>query len=202
MCTRDTPGPRIRRQSGISLIELVMFIIIVSVGVAGILSVMDVTSRTSTDPLVRKQAVAIAEALMEEIQQQPFTYCDPDDPLVTTASGIGVNSGCSSANHVEGPTGAILMGEARGSATAPLDNVYDYSGFTMTGITAVDGTAVSGLDGYTATVTIVLEALTVADGAPDVPAAGSLRIEVRVTSGTVDVTLTGYRLRFAPNAAS
>ncbi len=55
------------RQKGISLIELIMFIVIVSVGIAGILSVMNVTTKASADPLLRKQALAIAESLLEEI---------------------------------------------------------------------------------------------------------------------------------------
>src|SRR4051794_24643993 len=65
-------------QAGISLIELIMFMVIVSVGLAGILSVMTVTTRASADPMLRKQAIAVAESLLEEIQLQPFTFCDPD----------------------------------------------------------------------------------------------------------------------------
>jgi MSHA pilin protein MshD len=49
-----------RSQAGLSLIELVMFIVIVGVAVAGVLSVMNVTTRHSADPMIRKQAQAIA----------------------------------------------------------------------------------------------------------------------------------------------
>ena len=59
-----------RRQAGLSLIELVMFIVIVGVAVAGVLSVMNVTTRHSADPMIRKQAQAIAESLLEEIELQ------------------------------------------------------------------------------------------------------------------------------------
>ncbi len=72
MCTRH-------RQLGISLIELIMFIVIVSVALAGILLVLNVTTKSSADPLVHKQALAIAESLLEEVELMPFTYCDPDD---------------------------------------------------------------------------------------------------------------------------
>ncbi|CAN5905337.1 hypothetical protein BH11PSE12_BH11PSE12_32990 [soil metagenome] len=184
------------RQRGISLIELIMFIVIVSVGLVGILSVMNVTTRASADPMLRKQAIAIAESLLEEIELQPFTFCDPDDANVATATGPG---GC--ASSVEGfGSGA---GEARGSATIPFDNVYDYAGaangaagFTMVGIRAIDdpATIIPGLEAYTATVTITQAPI------GNVPADASLRIDVQVTSGNnVDVTLTGYRLRYAPN---
>ena len=71
-------------QSGISLIELIMFIIIVSVGIVGILSVMNVTTQHSADTMVGKQAIAIAESLLEEILVKDFT--DPDGVTVTESS--------------------------------------------------------------------------------------------------------------------
>jgi MSHA pilin protein MshD len=43
------------RQAGISFIELIMFIVIVGIGVAGILSVLNVTAQKSADPMTRKQ---------------------------------------------------------------------------------------------------------------------------------------------------
>ncbi|MBP6850958.1 MAG: prepilin-type N-terminal cleavage/methylation domain-containing protein [Rhodoferax sp.] len=70
-----------RPQSGFSLIELVFFIVVVSVGLAGVLQVMQVTTQASADPLVRKQALALAESILQEALQKD--YADPD-PLVTT----------------------------------------------------------------------------------------------------------------------
>lgn len=64
------------KQCGFTLIELILFIVIVSVGLAGILSVMNVTVKSSADPMVRKQAMAMAESLLEEILLK--NYHDPD----------------------------------------------------------------------------------------------------------------------------
>jgi MSHA pilin protein MshD len=61
------------RHAGISMIELLMFIIIVSVGIVGILTVTRYTTSHSADPLVRKQALAIAESLLEEIELSEFS---------------------------------------------------------------------------------------------------------------------------------
>lgn len=61
-----------RRQRGFTLIELIFFIVVVGIGVAGILSVYTNTVRNSADPMVRKQALAIAESLMEEIAAKEY----------------------------------------------------------------------------------------------------------------------------------
>ena len=66
---------------GFSLIELIFFIVIVSVALAGILQVMQVTTQASADPVVRKQALALAESVLQEVLQKAYT--DPD-PLVST----------------------------------------------------------------------------------------------------------------------
>lgn len=55
------------RPNGFTLIELIIFIVVVSAGIAGILSVMNTVVKSSADPMVRKQTIAIAESLLEEI---------------------------------------------------------------------------------------------------------------------------------------
>jgi len=123
----------------------------------------------------------------------PFTYCDPDDANVTTARSA---ADCATLPEALGPE----PGEARLSATAPFDNVNDYAGYAMVGrITDVDGRPISGLDGYSATVTVTPEAL--AGQGMSVPATAGLRITVTVTGpGAERVTLEDYRIRYGPRA--
>lgn len=73
-----------RMQRGISLIELIIFIIIVSVGIAGILSVMNVTVKSSADPMLRKQAMAMGEALLEEVLAKD--YANPAGGFTETSA--------------------------------------------------------------------------------------------------------------------
>jgi MSHA pilin protein MshD len=60
------------RQRGFTLIELIIFIVVISAGLAGILSVMNTVVKSSADPMVRKQTIAIAESLLEEILLKEF----------------------------------------------------------------------------------------------------------------------------------
>jgi MSHA pilin protein MshD len=60
---------------GFTLIELIIFIVVVSAALAGILSVMNTVVKSSADPMVRKQTIAIAESLLEEILLKE--YADP-----------------------------------------------------------------------------------------------------------------------------
>ncbi|MDD2948432.1 MAG: prepilin-type N-terminal cleavage/methylation domain-containing protein [Rugosibacter sp.] len=181
-----------RRQRGITLIELIVFIVIVSVGLAGILSVLNLTTRHSADPMVRKQMLAIAEGLMDEVAAQPFTWCDPDDPAAATATSA---ADCATPEAI-GTEG----GETRGGGVPPFpppffDNVNDYNG--LAGITTgITGTAMP--PGYSAAIAVAQDAL--GPGGAVVPAAAALRMTVTVSFGNENLVVEGYRTRYAPNA--
>jgi MSHA pilin protein MshD len=63
------------RPRGFTLIEMIIFIVVVSAGMAGILQVINTTVARSADPMVRKQAIALADSVLEEILQK--AYSDP-----------------------------------------------------------------------------------------------------------------------------
>ena len=73
MCM-NRPVPVLQR--GFTLIELIIFIVVISAGLAGILSVMNTVVKSSADPMVRKQAMALAESVLEEVMLHNFN--DPD----------------------------------------------------------------------------------------------------------------------------
>ena len=65
-----------QRQTGTTLIELVIAIVIISIAALPILMVLSTSVGNSADPMIRHQAVAIAEAYLEEIALRSFA--DPD----------------------------------------------------------------------------------------------------------------------------
>jgi MSHA pilin protein MshD len=175
-----------RASRGLSLVEIVVFMVVVGVAFAGMLVLYNQLTRASIDPLVRKQTLAIASSMLEEVALRAFTFCDPDDPAVHTAATPG---DCATPEIVG----------AEGETRATFDNVSDYHGFQMgsgTGnpITTAGGATVDGTADYFVGVTIAETAL-----AP-IAAAESLLVTVtarHVPSGAT-VTLQGYRTRYAP----
>jgi MSHA pilin protein MshD len=123
------------RQGGFSLLEAVIFIVVLGIGIAGMAILYNQLTLASVDPLIRKQALAIANSVMEEIQLRAFTFCDPDDAQVFTATAPG---DCGTAEGI-GPEGP----ETR-YADPRFDNVSDYNGLaTSTNIVAAAARAAS-----------------------------------------------------------
>lgn len=194
--------------AGFTLIELIMFVVIVAVGVAGVLSVFNVTVRSSADPAAHKQMIAIAEAMLEEVELMPFTCRDPDDPTAADASVALAGNNCVAGGTMEA-IGPEAGPETRYSTTIPFDNVNDYNGFNTNtaipnGILDPSGT-LAGPAGYRAVVAVSAQNLGPA-GTPVTANDGngrpqSLLIDVTVTSPRGEsITLTGYRARYAPTS--
>jgi MSHA pilin protein MshD len=191
MCT-ESHLLRQRSQGGISLVELIMFIVIVSLGIVGILSVMNVTTKASADPMLRKQALAIAESLLEEIQLQAFTYCAPDDANATTAVSAAA---CANAANSEDNLPSVARVSNAPNIARVANNVADYNNLTLPVIYDVNGADVK-VTGFSAKVLITQVGTTFTIANTDV-----LQIDVTVTDpGANTYTLTGYRFRYAPRA--
>ncbi|MDH5204615.1 MAG: prepilin-type N-terminal cleavage/methylation domain-containing protein [Hylemonella sp.] len=109
MCTID------RRQAGFSFIELIIFIVVVSAGLSGVLMVMDVSVKSSADPLLRKQTVAAAESLLEEIMLKK--YADPAGGYTGTNRAlfddVGDYAGYSTTGGIVDFTGASIAALSR-----------------------------------------------------------------------------------------
>lgn len=202
MCTNPVTARRSiqpRAQTGISFIELIVFIVVVGIAVAGVVRVFSLTAQKSADPQVRKQMLAAAEALLDEIELKPFTCRDPDDPTASDPSVALSSNTCASGGtpEVSGPEAAFgtqLAAETRNSPSSPFDNVNDYASYSQSPVTDINGTY--QLTGYTASVAVVSETLQASVPDPD-----TLRITVTITrAGGESLSLTGYRLRYAPTA--
>lgn len=124
------------RHRGFTLIELIIFIVVVSVGLVGILKVMDVTVKSSADPMVRKQAMALADSILEEILLK--SYNDPDGTNVGETGRLDWDN----VDDFNGKTNADF---------APLP--AELASYVI-GITVVDDAATLGIAAKKVTVTV------------------------------------------------
>jgi MSHA pilin protein MshD len=169
MCTSAT-----NCQRGLTLIELIVFMVIVSVALAGVLVSLNVSVRNSADPLQSKQALAIAEGLMEEIQLK--SYCDPD--------GVGTDM------TTTPPTCGTNTIEARASR----DAVDDFDTTIDDGLATVITTDLLGTAFPAFVTSVTVEVSSASLGPAAVPVR---RVIVRVNYGSGNtISLTGYRANF------
>ena len=123
------------RHRGFTLIELIIFIVVVAAGLAGILSVMNTVVKSSADPIVRKQTIAVAESLLEEILLKDYAK----------------------------PTGSTVASFSSGGTRNLFDCIDDYNNYVTTaGIVQPDAAAtlVNGLESYNISPKVVVTTTT------------------------------------------
>jgi MSHA pilin protein MshD len=99
-------------ERGATLIELTISIVVIAIAASAVLGVLSSTVGRSADAMVLTQAVAIAEAYLEEIALKPFA--DPD--------GIDGEASRPSFDDVDDYDGLVDFGarDQFGNALAPL----------------------------------------------------------------------------------
>ena len=168
MCTSS--GISERRAHGFSLVEAVVFIVIVSTALVGVLSVMNATTQRSADPLVRKQAIAVAESMLEEVSLHDFAVTGA--PVAPTQ-----------ANRQSFDDIADYDGFAPPGGIYPIDSV----------------TPIAGLTGYSVAVSVVSADLGPAASLIPIASNQAKLITVTVNGPDgVNVVLAGYRTAYGP----
>lgn len=191
-------------QRGFTLVEMLMIIVVLGIA-AGSMSLLSVRSAELSANLLRQeQAMTLAQAMLEEVRQMPFTLCDPNDPAVFSA----VNAAACGVVEGMGPEPAMgpIAGEQRlpPPAARRFDNVNDYNGFTapVSNLRDAAGNLMAAMLPTLANcrVSVAIAATAVVN----VALGDALRITVSVqcpdATGPVMVS-EAVRIRYAPNRA-
>ena len=147
-----------KQSSGFTLVEMIIAIVIIGVGLAGVLLAFNTTVKSSADPMIRKQMLAVAEEMLEEVLLKPY------------ALAPGTISGCNRAS---------------------ADDVSDYAAYTDQPVCDIDGTAVTGLNGYTVSVAVD------ASASLGALATGVKKVTVTVKRGGESLSMSGWRTDYA-----
>lgn len=194
------------KRNGFTLIETLIFIIVVGIGVAGIAQLFVTNVQESATPLVRERSSALSKALMDEIMAKRW---DENTPLgggcVETGSNSCTNycSALSDAqcNHSKCSLTAPGNCEPAADAATPLgpeetdrsewDDLDDYHGYSPATPQDLDGNDLTQYNGYSVSVTVQPPPA----AWNGVPAADVRRIEVDITSPSGETyTLISYRV--------
>jgi MSHA pilin protein MshD len=108
--------PTRKPQRGLTLIELVVAITIVAIAAAAVLGAMSTITARGAETMVRQQAVAIADAYLEEILLQP----------VVPPPGAAAPTSRASFNDVDEYNGLLDVG-AQDQFGNPLANLSGYT---------------------------------------------------------------------------
>ena len=121
---------RPRAQRGVTLVELVIAITIVAIAATAVMGAMSTVTTRTADAMVQQQAVALAQAYLEEVLQRPVG--DPD--------GIEPESGRGSWDDIDDYNGLADTGarDQFGNAIAEL------SGYNVT-VAVVPTSAMTGV---------------------------------------------------------
>ncbi len=187
----------LHRAQGFTLIELIMFIVIVGASLAGVLSALNVVTSRSADPLIRKQMLTIAEAVMDEVQMRSFKYCTTGSPAGCTNPVFG-NEGGSRATYEYIGNYCTEAGPGSASCSTVTLGTPNYANSRIPDLSGVSSSSPAG---YWATVSLQPQALGGIASAATAAGLNSILITVTVSSVKTAETMVvqGYRTRWAPN---
>jgi MSHA pilin protein MshD len=174
----------VRRYRGATLIELVAAIVVVSIATIGLLLAVSGAIGHSADPMIEQQALAVAEAYLEEATQAAF--CDPD----FLAPGQACRTQC--AASACGTCGGGALQEALRSL---YDDVCDYDGLVDGGARDRSGNPIAGLSAYTVAVDVVDAGVSLGNPAISATAGEVVRVDVSVNHPGLEnpIVLSAFR---------
>lgn len=161
---------KLRYSEGFTLIETLVFIVVVSIALGSLMQVYNQSVSQSVDPIVRVRLLELAQSKLDEVVARKYDHNTPSGGIPAC-----VGAGCTAEADYGPETGELC------SMPATLNDVDDFHNCTDT-----------PYPNYSRTVTVFE-----AGGELSLPAENAKRIEVTVTlAGGEALTLSSYRANF------
>lgn len=185
--------PRFSKQVGVTLVELIIAIVIISIAVVAILQSLGQQTLRNVDPMLQSQAQLLAKQFLDEVKSKSFFDPSADPRLVPNLTAAQLI------------TSIADQAQRNADATNRLtwNNLYEYHSYNDSEVRNADGTAIPELSGYSVTISVDISEGLSMGSAPNAliniascPATLAL-ITVTVTDPRGQQTsLQGYRTRY------
>jgi MSHA pilin protein MshD len=177
---RSTRHPS--QQKGVTLVELVISIVVLSIAMIALMNAFSVSMSSSADPLWRNKTMKLAQLYLDEILSKAYDHSTPlgGIPFVTTPACTGL-----------GP-------DAGETSRADFNDVDDYDGLTESPPVSLDGTLDSSYASYSVSIAVACAGTDVsALNATGVSNAQAKKISVTITAPNQSpITFAVYRGNF------
>lgn len=143
---------RQQRQSGFTLIEMILAVVVIGMGLAGLLMALSTTVKRSADPVVTKQLLALAEEMIEEIELKPFRAAANSAPAAcarNTYNDVFDYNGYTTSNKICNIDGTEIVALNKYSITVAV-----VTG-TLVGVTEASKITVTARRGANESITLV-----------------------------------------------
>lgn len=176
------------KQQGVTLIELIIAIIIISIASVALLQSLGQQTLRNVDPEIQSQANRLANQYVQEIISKSFFDPSTDPRLNPSLSNAIINASITDQTRLGAP--------ARGS----WDNLYEYHGYNSD-IRDINGVPISNLTGYSVDVTVNISSGLTLGTLSNSATAGCPPIIALITVDVTDprnqvTTLSAYRTSY------
>lgn len=194
-------------QRGFTLIETVIFIIVMGIALSGIVSLFVQSAVGGRYPFEQQRAIALANTYMDEILRKRWDESVPFGGGCVETGSTYCDTRC--ATYIYPACGSCLLDVPTASCVAPIatvppappgpdpaeirasfDDIDDYNGLADAPPVDASGTPIAGYAGYSVTVSVT----TPGPAWNGVPAADTKHIVVTVSVGADSYSLTAYRV--------
>ena len=136
------------RQGGVTLVELIIAMVIISIAAVALLQGLGLQSQRNVDPMIQSQAQRLAIQYLQEVSNKPFF--DPSaDPRLDPNLALPANRSA--------VISSIIDKTGRASSNRLLwDNIYEYDEYNDD-IKDITGTAIAALANYRVNIEVNIE---------------------------------------------